>query len=135
MPESVGCGGCLLSVAGLLTALFVWGGSRRTHVHMGGGFENQGMDLSVLWTELPLVLAAGALIPATVWLTVGRLLRGRGPRAARLLVPTAVTIGALVLSAWALHTWVNPPRPPSPDVRLSDDRRLSDDVRLSDLHL
>ncbi|MGW0826634.1 hypothetical protein [Streptomyces sp. NPDC002845] len=109
--KSVGCGGCLLSLVGLLTALYVWGTSRRTKVKLGGGFENEGMDLNALWTELPLVLTTGALLPVVVWTAAGRPLRDREPQAVRLLVPMAAALAALVLSAWALHNWANPPGP------------------------
>ena len=61
--DAAGYGGCATAALGAVTALYVWGASRRTRLHMGSGFEGQGGDLSVLWTELPLVLLAGALIP------------------------------------------------------------------------
>ncbi|MFJ8863551.1 hypothetical protein ACIRD8_34690 [Streptomyces sp. NPDC102451] len=122
--DAAGYGGCATAALGAATALFVWGSSRRTGIHMGGGFEGEGADISVLWTEMPLVLLAGALIPPVTWLLTLRLLRGRGPLRARVLVAAACTAGVLVASTWALHTWSNPYDPDS--VRLSG-------VLLSDL--
>lgn len=78
---------------------------------MGGGFEGEGTDLSVLWTELPLVLLAGALIPPAAWLLTLRLLRGRTPLRTRALVAAVCTAGVLAVSVWALHTWANPHHP------------------------
>ncbi|MGW0732196.1 hypothetical protein [Streptomyces sp. NPDC002851] len=60
---------------GAVSAVTLWGVSGRTRVHLGGGFEGNGTDFSVLWTELPLVAVAGAVLPV-VGLVLGlRLLR------------------------------------------------------------
>ncbi|MFC5953069.1 hypothetical protein ACFP51_00755 [Streptomyces pratens] len=61
------CGGCLVSVAGAVGAVLAWGTSDRTQRHLGNGFENEGMDLGAVLTELPLVLLAGAAAPALLW--------------------------------------------------------------------
>ncbi|MGW4234025.1 hypothetical protein ACWEF9_32990 [Streptomyces sp. NPDC004980] len=114
--DTAGYGGCGLALAGTLTALFVWSTSRRTDRHMGGAFEGAGQDFSVLWTELPLVLLAGALLPSAVWLLTLRLLNGRGPAGTRVLVAAVCAAGVLVLSAWGLHSWANPA--PGPDLMM-----------------
>jgi hypothetical protein len=49
----------------------------RTQRHLGGGFENEGMDFTVLLTELPFVVLGGAFLPLLV-LTL--LVRLRGTR-------------------------------------------------------
>ena len=114
--DTAGYGGCALAALGTLTALFVWSSSRRTGRHVMGGFEGEGQDLSVLWTELPLTALAGAVIPSAVWLLTLRLLRGRGPHRTHVLIASVCAAGALALSAWGLHTWANPA---PPTVRLS----------------
>ncbi|WP_181011335.1 hypothetical protein [Streptomyces sp. SM10] len=109
--DAAGYGGCATAVLGAVTALSVWGSSRRTRVHMGGGFEGQGGDLSVLWTELPLVVLAGALVPPAAWLLTLRLLRGHRALRFRVLAAAVGAAGVLALSAWALHGWANPQGP------------------------
>ncbi|MFJ8882519.1 hypothetical protein ACIRJR_03800 [Streptomyces sp. NPDC102402] len=109
--DAAGYGGCATAALGAVTALYVWGSSRRTGVHMGRGFEGEGQDLSVLWTELPLVLLAGALVPPAAWLLALRLLRGRGAPRFRVLTAAVCAAGVLALSVWALHGWANPQDP------------------------
>jgi hypothetical protein len=70
------CGGCALSALGATAAPLLWLSMPRTRRHLGGGFENEGMDLTVLLTELPLVVLGGAFLPLLV-LTVSARLRGR----------------------------------------------------------
>ncbi|MFD5873927.1 hypothetical protein [Streptomyces sp. NPDC060322] len=115
--DAAGYGGCAAAAFGAVTALYVWGSSHRTGVHLGMGFEGHERDLSVLWTELPLVLLAGALIPPFTWLLTLRLLPGRRSLRSRALVAGACTAGVLALSTWGFHTWVNPHHPDH--VRLS----------------
>ncbi|SEQ69366.1 hypothetical protein SAMN04487983_1007106 [Streptomyces sp. yr375] len=74
--SAVTCGGCVLSVAGALAATALWLTSPRTRIHLGHGFEDEGLDLSVLVTELPLVFLAGALLPVLVYAPLARLLTG-----------------------------------------------------------
>ncbi|MGW4313533.1 hypothetical protein ACWEM1_12655 [Streptomyces sp. NPDC004491] len=107
--DAAGYGGCATAALGAATALYVWGASGRTQRHMGAGFEGQGRDLSVLWTELPLVLLAGMLTPPAVWLLTMRLLHGHGRLRHRALVAAVCTAGVLALSVWGLHAWANPP--------------------------
>ncbi|MFE9722330.1 hypothetical protein ACFYQ5_01635 [Streptomyces sp. NPDC005794] len=109
--DAAGYGGCAAAALGAGIALYIWGSSLRTGLHMGMGFEGQARDLSVLWTELPLVLLAGALIPPVAWLLPLRLLRGRGSLRARVLVAAVCTASFLAVSAWGLHAWTNPHHP------------------------
>lgn len=74
---AVSCVGCALSLAGAAAATLAWAATPRTRRHMGGGFENEGMDLTVLLTELPLVALTGAVLPALAYALVTRLLRRR----------------------------------------------------------
>ncbi|MFF5897996.1 hypothetical protein ACFY8O_18955 [Streptomyces argenteolus] len=112
-----GYGGCATALLGAGTALFVWGSSRRTGLHLGTGLEGHGRDLSVLWTELPLVLLAGALVPPLTWLLTLRLLRGRAPLRGRVLAAALCTAGVFAVATWGLHSWANPYDPDR--VRLS----------------
>ncbi|GAA4063191.1 hypothetical protein [Streptomyces shaanxiensis] len=54
----------MLSAAGAAVATYAWASSARTRRHMGGGFEGEGTDYTVLITEMPLVALAGAALPA-----------------------------------------------------------------------
>lgn len=72
------CGGCVLSAAGATAAASAWGTSGRTRRHLGAGFENEGSDYTVLWTELPFVVLAGAVLPALAWGLLAYLLSRRG---------------------------------------------------------
>lgn len=74
--SALACGGCAMSALGTTTATLLWSTSSRTRRHLGGGFEGEGTDYTVLATELPLVAMAGALIPALACLLVA-LLPGR----------------------------------------------------------
>lgn len=65
--DAVTCGGCALSATGAIAAPALWLSMPRTRRHLGGGFENQGMDLSVLLTELPFVVLGGAFLPLLVF--------------------------------------------------------------------
>jgi len=109
--DAAGYGGCAAAALGAATALYVWGSSGRTQRHLGAGFEGHGRDLSVLWTELPLVLLAGILIPPFAWLLTLRLLGRRGPLRSRALVAAVCTAGVFAAATWGLHTWANPHNP------------------------
>ncbi|WP_405518204.1 hypothetical protein [Streptomyces canus] len=77
--DGVSCGGCALSAAGATAAPLLWLSMSRTQRHLGGGFENEGMDLSVLLTELPFVVLGGAFLPLLVFTVLLRLVdRRRG---------------------------------------------------------
>ncbi|WP_328749020.1 hypothetical protein OHT57_26615 [Streptomyces sp. NBC_00285] len=78
--DGVTCGGCALSAAGAIAAPALWLSMPRTGRHLGGGFENEGMDLKVLFTELPLVVLGGAFLPLLVVTLLVRLAGGRRSR-------------------------------------------------------
>ena len=65
--DGVTCGGCALSAAGATAAPLLWLSMPRTQRHLGGGFENEGMDFAVLLTELPFVVLGGAFLPLLVF--------------------------------------------------------------------
>ncbi|MGP4048625.1 hypothetical protein [Streptomyces sp. 2A115] len=77
------CGGCVLSIAGATAAALTWASSARTRRHMGAGFEGEGTDYSVLLTELPLVVAAGAALPALACALLIHQMRRRRRKTAR----------------------------------------------------
>lgn len=78
--SALGCGGCALSGVGAVAATLAWSTSDRTQRHLQGGFEGEGMDYTVLATELPFVALAGAALPAAVCLLIALLsARRRGP--------------------------------------------------------
>jgi hypothetical protein len=71
--DGVTCGGCALSAAGAIAAPALWLSLPRTRRHLGGGFENEGMDWTVLLTELPFVVLGGAFLPLLVLTLLARL--------------------------------------------------------------
>ncbi|MFJ4201714.1 hypothetical protein ACIP2Y_19050 [Streptomyces sviceus] len=75
--DGVTCGGCALSAVGATAAPLLWLSMPRTRRHLGGGFENEGMDYSVLLTELPFVVLAGAFLPLLAFTLLSRLLDRR----------------------------------------------------------
>lgn len=66
-----------MSVVGAVAATLAWGTSDRTRRHLGGGFEGEDMDYTVLATELPFVALAGAALPAAVCLLIALLVARR----------------------------------------------------------
>ncbi|MGC0384023.1 hypothetical protein RKD33_004240 [Streptomyces sp. SAI-129] len=77
--DAVTGGGCLVSAAGVVGAVWLWGASDRTQRHLGNEFENNGQDFGAVLTELPFVFLAGAIVPAVVW-GLGAWLVGRRRR-------------------------------------------------------
>ena len=73
--DQVTCGGCALAAAGATAAPLLWLSMPRTERHLGGGFENEGMNLTVLFTELPLVILAGAFLPVLILTLLVRVFR------------------------------------------------------------
>ncbi|ULR52393.1 hypothetical protein [Streptomyces deccanensis] len=63
-----------------MAATLAWGTSDRTRRHLGGGFEGEDMDYTVLATELPFVVLAGAALPAAVCLVIALLVARRRRR-------------------------------------------------------
>lgn len=75
--DGVTCGGCALSAAGAIAAPALWLSMPRTERHLGGAFENEGMDHTVLLTELPFVMLGGAFVPLLVFTLLARWLDRR----------------------------------------------------------
>ncbi|MFF7050640.1 hypothetical protein ACFY94_19975 [Streptomyces griseorubiginosus] len=73
--DGVTCGGCVLSAAGATAAPLLWLSMPRTERHLGAGFENEGLNLTVLLTELPLVILAGAFLPVLILTLIVRACR------------------------------------------------------------
>jgi hypothetical protein len=71
--DRVTCGGCALSAVGATAAPLLWLSMSRTRRHLGGAFENEGLDLSVLLTELPFVILGGAFLPLLAFTVSARL--------------------------------------------------------------
>lgn len=97
--HGAGCCGLLLAAAGAITALLVWAPKARVSVH--GGFEGMHRDLSVLYLDLPLIAAGGALVPLAAWLLALRTSR-------RPWFAAAFAVGALALGLWGLLSWWTP---------------------------
>ncbi|MEV0226454.1 hypothetical protein [Streptomyces sp. NPDC050704] len=70
-------------MAGAAAATLIWASLPRTRRHMGGGFEGEGTDYTVLLTELPFAVAAGAALPALAWALLVHLMRRRRRPAAQ----------------------------------------------------
>lgn len=73
--DGVTCGGCALSAAGATAAPLLWLSTPRTERHLGAAFENAGLNLTVLLTELPLVILAGAFLPVLILTLLVRIFR------------------------------------------------------------
>ncbi|MFE0448394.1 hypothetical protein [Streptomyces fungicidicus] len=101
--ERLGCAGILLAAVGAVAAVLAWAPRARVSVH--GGFEGMHRDLSVLYVDLPLIAAGGALVPLTAWLLVLRTSR-------RPWLAAAIAVGALTLGVWGLLSWWTPYEPP-----------------------
>jgi phosphotransferase system glucose/maltose/N-acetylglucosamine-specific IIC component len=95
--------GCLVLLAGAVTALFVW--SHGAKPMLLGGFEGEGQDLSVLWVELPIMLFGVPAAAGAVWALTATALRHR-TRPTRTLLPVAATLLALGVLAWACLAWL-----------------------------
>ncbi|MFD7701325.1 hypothetical protein [Streptomyces caelestis] len=97
--ERLGCAGILLAAVGAVAAVLAWAPKARINVH--GGFEGMHRDLSVLYVDLPLIAAGGALVPLAAWLLALRALR-------RPWLAAVVAAGALALGVWGLLSWWTP---------------------------
>ncbi|MDT6984235.1 hypothetical protein ACFSUJ_28210 [Streptomyces lusitanus] len=98
-----GCVGLLLASVGATGAVLAWAPKARINVQ--GGFEGLHRELSVLYVDLPLIAAAGALLPTAVWLLALRVLR----RPWLALLPA---VAVLALGVWGLLSWWTPYQPP-----------------------
>ncbi|MFF0115015.1 hypothetical protein [Streptomyces prasinus] len=97
--EGQGCAGILLAASGAVVAVLSW--APRARVSVDGGFEGMHRDLSVLYVDLPLIAAGGALVPLAAWLLALRALR-------RPWLAAVIASGALALGIWGLLNWWTP---------------------------
>ncbi|MCX2924500.1 hypothetical protein [Streptomyces sp. NEAU-W12] len=97
--EKQGCAGILLAAVGAVAAVLAW--SPKARVSIDGGFEGMHRDLSVLYVDLPLIAAGGALVPLLTWLLTLRTLR-------RPWLAAVIAAGALSVGIWALLSWWTP---------------------------
>ncbi|RZB16009.1 hypothetical protein StrepF001_29285 [Streptomyces sp. F001] len=97
MKEEIkGLGGFLVAGLGAAAALLAWAPLARVNVE--GGFEGIHRDLSVLYVDLPLVAAGGALVPLAFWMLTLR--RFHRPWLAALVAVTAAALGIWGLTSW-----------------------------------
>ncbi|MEU8852284.1 hypothetical protein AB0C70_40085 [Streptomyces sp. NPDC048564] len=101
--EIKGLAGFLVAGLGAVAALLAWAPLARVNVE--GGFEGLHRDLSVLYIDLPLVAAGGALVPLTFWLLTLR-------RFHRPWLAALAAVAAAALGIWALTIWWAPYRAP-----------------------
>ncbi|MET8115754.1 hypothetical protein [Streptomyces prasinus] len=97
--EGQGCAGIFLAASGAAVAVLSW--APRARVSVDGGFEGMHRDLSVLYVDLPLIAAGGALVPLAAWLLTLRALR-------RPWLAAVIAAGALALGIWGLLSWWTP---------------------------
>ncbi|GJF27240.1 hypothetical protein [Streptomyces sp. HO565] len=97
MKEEIkGIAGFLIAGLGAAAALLAWAPLARINVE--GGFDGSHRDLSVLYMDLPLVAAGGALVPLAFWMLTLR--RFHRPWLAALAAITAVALGIWGLTSW-----------------------------------
>ncbi|MFC8290221.1 hypothetical protein ACFUJ0_00130 [Streptomyces sp. NPDC057242] len=97
MKEEIkGLAGFLVAGLGATAVLLAWAPLARINVE--GGFDGRHQDLSVLYVDLPLIAAGGALVPLAFWMLALR--RFHRPWLAALAVVTAVGLGIWGLTSW-----------------------------------
>ncbi|MGW1614942.1 hypothetical protein ACWCQZ_36980 [Streptomyces sp. NPDC002285] len=104
MKEEIkGLAGFLVAGLGAAAALLAWAPLARVNVE--GGFEGLHGDLSVLYIDLPLVAAGGALVPLTFWLLTLR-------HSDRPWLAALAAVAAAALGIWGLTSWWAPYQAP-----------------------
>ncbi|MFF8829212.1 hypothetical protein [Streptomyces sp. NPDC015131] len=97
MKEEIkGLAAFLVAGLGAAAALLAWAPLARVNVQ--GGFDGRHRDLSVLYVDLPLVAAGGALVSLVFWTLTLR--RSRRPWLAALAAVAAVALGIWGLTSW-----------------------------------
>ncbi|WP_055484845.1 hypothetical protein [Streptomyces sp. WMMB 322] len=95
--------GCLVAAAAAATGFAVWFVFARSGV--AGGFEGR-RDWSLLYIELPGMVAGFPLIAVLTWSLTRAVFRGRGRRGTRAVVAAAVVALTLLLLSWACGVWL-----------------------------
>lgn len=96
--------GCLIAVLAAATGFGVW--LYGAAPGLTGGFEGR-RDLSLLYVELPGMVAGFPLLALLTWSLTRAVMRGRGGRASRRAVKAAVVAMTLLLLSWACWTWLD----------------------------
>ncbi len=85
-------------VAGLGAAAFLLAWAPLARVNVEGGFDGRHQDLSVLYMDLPLIAAGGALVPLAFWMLTMRWFHR--PWLAALAAATGGALGIWGLTSW-----------------------------------
>ncbi|MFB7655931.1 MULTISPECIES: hypothetical protein [unclassified Streptomyces] len=97
MKEEIrGLAGFLVAGLGAATTLLAWAPMARVSIE--GGFSGIHRNLSVLYIDLPLITAGGALVPLTFWMLTLR--RFHRPWLAAMVATAAAALGIWGLTSW-----------------------------------
>lgn len=96
--------GCLIAVLAAATGFGVW--LCGAGPGLKGGFEGR-TDPSLLYIELPGMIAGFPLLALLTWSLTRAVMRGRGGRGTRRAVKAAVVALTLLLLSWACWTWLD----------------------------
>ncbi|MCF2127058.1 hypothetical protein L1I79_11500 [Strepomyces sp. STD 3.1] len=104
MKEEIkGLAGFLVAGLGAAATVLAW--APRARVNIDGGFAGSHRDLSVLYIDLPLITAGGALVPFVFWVLTLRRFR-------RPWLAAVVAAGVAALGIWGLTSWWVPYQAP-----------------------
>ncbi|WP_070009497.1 hypothetical protein [Streptomyces abyssalis] len=96
--------GCLVTAVAAAVGFGVW--LEGAAPGLRGSFEGR-RDLSLLYIELPGMVAGFPLITLLTWSLTRAVLRGRGGPGARRTVKAAVVVLTLLLLSWACAVWLD----------------------------
>ncbi|WP_314175882.1 hypothetical protein [Streptomyces winkii] len=96
--------GCLVAAVGAATGFGVW--LHGASPGLSGAFEGE-RDMSLLYIELPGMVAGFPLITLLTWSLTRAVLRGRGRRGARAFVKGTVVVLTLLLLSWSCAAWLD----------------------------
>ncbi|NLU75990.1 hypothetical protein HCC61_25625 [Streptomyces sp. HNM0575] len=96
--------GCLIAALATATGFGVWLHGARPGLHLG---VEDPVDFSLLYVELPCMLAGFPLLTLLTWSLSRAVLRGRGGRGPRRVVKGAVVVLTLSLLSWTCTVWLD----------------------------